>query len=75
MLLHYVRYLIVSVFAYVQAFNLYCQELVKIKHEQYANLWISKSLIIKKNYTGRAVSETYMYFHFSSPEIVAYLLM
>ena len=29
---------IVSVFAYVQAFNLYCQELVKIKHEQYANL-------------------------------------
>ena len=40
MLLHYVRYmyLIASVFAYVQAFNLYCQELVKIKHEQYANL-------------------------------------
>ena len=48
MLLRYVRYLIVSVFAYVQAFNLCCQELVKIKHEQYANLQISKSLIIKK---------------------------
>ena len=38
----------ISVFTYGQAFNLYCQELVKSKYEQYANLWISKSLIIKK---------------------------
>ena len=35
-------------FAYGQAFNFCCQELVKSKHEQHANLWSSKSLIIKK---------------------------
>ena len=44
----YARYLIFSVFTYGQASNLCCQELVKSKHKQYANFWISKSRIIKK---------------------------
>ena len=33
-----VRYLIVSVFVYAPEFGLSCQELVKSKYEQYANL-------------------------------------
>ena len=38
MLPRYAIQLIVSVFAYTQAFDLCCPELVKSKHEQYADL-------------------------------------